>query len=58
MLINAGKTVRIEERGYAYTAEAYGIDNEGRLIVKVDDTGEEKKIIAGEVSVRGLYGYV
>ena len=32
--------------------------NEGRLIVKVDDTGEEKKIIAGEVSVRGLYGYV
>ena len=58
MLINAGKTVRIEERGDAYTAEAYGIDNEGRLIVKVDDTGEEKKIIAGEVSVRGLYGYV
>ena len=58
MLINAGKTVRIEERGEAYTAGAYGIDNEGRLIVKVDDTGEEKKIIAGEVSVRGLYGYV
>ena len=58
MLINAGKTVRIEEKGDAYTAEAYGIDNEGRLIVKVDDTGEEKKIIAGEVSVRGLYGYV
>ena len=26
MLINAGKTVRIEERGDAYTAEAYGID--------------------------------
>ena len=50
--------MRIEERGDAYTAEAYGIDNEGRLIVKVDDTGEEKKIIAGEVSVRGVYGYV
>lgn len=57
MLINAGRTVRIENGGNVYTAKAVGIDRCGRLEVK-DENGAESKVIAGEVSVRGLYGYV
>ncbi|MDO4556974.1 MAG: biotin--[acetyl-CoA-carboxylase] ligase, partial [Lachnospiraceae bacterium] len=34
-----------------------GIDEEGSLIV-CDENGQIEKIISGEVSVRGLYGYV
>lgn len=56
-LINAGREVRIIERNGEYTAAAAGIDEEGRLIVKKSD-GTVEKIVAGEVSVRGLYGYV
>ena len=36
---------------------AIGIDSQGRLIVE-DKNGQREKIISGEVSVRGLYGYV
>lgn len=57
MLINAGRTVRIENAGNVYTAEAVGIDSLGRLVVR-DENGLESEVIAGEVSVRGLYGYV
>lgn len=35
---------------------ARGIDEEGALLVEID--GKEKRIVSGEVSVRGLYGYV
>lgn len=35
---------------------AKGIDSEGALLVEID--GQIKKIVSGEVSVRGLYGYV
>ena len=34
-----------------------GIDRSGRLSVKKED-GTVVKVMAGEVSVRGLYGYV
>ncbi|MBR3769858.1 MAG: biotin--[Lachnospiraceae bacterium] len=33
-----------------------GIDAEGNLLVETE--GVVKKVYAGEVSVRGLYGYV
>jgi BirA family biotin operon repressor/biotin-[acetyl-CoA-carboxylase] ligase len=56
-LINAGREVRIIERDGEYTATAVGIDETGMLEVKLPD-GETKKIVSGEVSVRGLYGYV
>ena len=36
---------------------AVGINPEGGLVVK-DDDGNLKEIRSGEVSVRGLYGYV
>lgn len=56
-LINTGKEVKIIDADREYTAVADGIDECGRLVIKKDD-GSVEKIIAGEVSVRGLYGYV
>ena len=38
-------------------ATALGIDEEGRLLVK-DTNGKTVSVVAGEVSVRGLYSYV
>ncbi len=57
-LINAGRTVVITDRTDSYEAQTLGIDPEtGALVIRTDDAGI-KKINAGEVSVRGLYGYV
>lgn len=57
LLVNTGREVRVMEPGNEYTAYAVGVNEKGELLVKTDD-GEEKKIFAGEVSVRGIYGYV
>lgn len=57
MLVNVGKEVRVLEPEYEYTAYAQGINSEGELVVRTVE-GEEKRIYAGEVSVRGIYGYV
>ena len=57
MLVNVGKEVRVLEPGNEYTAYAQGINSEGELLVRTND-GQEKYIYAGEVSVRGIYGYV
>ena len=38
------------------TGVAKGIDKTGALLVEVD--GQTKRVVSGEVSVRGLYGYV
>ena len=55
-LANIGKPVRIEAREASYEAVACGITDRGELIVEAD--GERKIISTGEVSVRGIYGYV
>jgi BirA family biotin operon repressor/biotin-[acetyl-CoA-carboxylase] ligase len=57
MLVNADREVRVLEPGNEYTAYARGINSEGELLVRMSD-GEEKHVYAGEVSVRGIYGYV
>lgn len=57
LLINCGRQVQINENNDSYTAVAQGIDKFGRLIVEKED-GQKAEIMAGEVSVRGLYGYV
>lgn len=51
-----GKTVRIsgKEETVCYAKE---IDDNFGLVVKFSD-GTEKTVSSGEVSVRGLYGYV
>ena len=57
MLVNIGKQVRVLEPGNEYEAKAQGINEVGELVVE-KETGEVIAVYAGEVSVRGLYGYV
>lgn len=56
-LVNIGKQVQILSEGERKIRISYGIDEGGALIV-ADEYGKKEKIISGEVSVRGLYGYV
>ena len=56
-LVNKDKEVMVLGEKEPYKGTALGIDNEGELLVK-DTEGKVNKIYAGEVSVRGLYGYV
>jgi BirA family biotin operon repressor/biotin-[acetyl-CoA-carboxylase] ligase len=55
-LINCGQTVRVLDPKGEYEAVARGIIPSGALIVEKD--GQTREIISGEVSVRGVYGYV
>jgi BirA family biotin operon repressor/biotin-[acetyl-CoA-carboxylase] ligase len=57
MLINVGRQVRVTEQNGDFTGIAKGTNEKGELIVQKQD-GSEVCIAAGEVSVRGLYGYV
>ena len=57
MLVNCGCEVVIHEPGNEYEAVAVGINDQGELIVEKKD-GKQQNIYAGEVSVRGIYGYV
>ena len=55
-LINKGKQVKVLDPLGEYMGIAKGITDIGELIV--DTEGEEKYVSSGEVSVRGIYGYV
>ena len=55
-LVNVGKTVKILSKDNSYEAVAIGIDDDGELII--ERNGKQEKIMSGEVSVRGVYGYV
>ena len=55
--ITVGKAVRIFRAGEMHTARADGIGDDGSLLVTYDD-GTTGAVTAGEVSVRGLLGYV
>ena len=54
---NTGRQVRVLDPAGEYQGEALGIDSQGALLVKCSE-GEVKSVISGEVSVRGVYGYV
>ena len=56
-LINREKSVRVLDPKGEYEAVALGINELGELMVQKED-GTTEAIYAGEVSVRGLYGYV
>jgi BirA family biotin operon repressor/biotin-[acetyl-CoA-carboxylase] ligase len=56
-MVNAGKEVRILEPSGEYKGRALGINEKGELLVEMPD-GEVRHVISGEVSVRGIYGYV
>ena len=56
MLINRGREVLVLEPNCEYKALALGINESGELIVETED-GCKQGVYAGEVSVRGIYGY-
>lgn len=56
-LINAGAKVRVLDPQQEFEGVAQGIDNDGQLLVQKED-GSIVAVYAGEVSVRGVYGYV
>ena len=56
-LVNLGREVRVLDSAGEYTGTAEGINKEGELLVRLAD-GRCKQVYAGEVSVRGIYGYV
>lgn len=56
-LINIGRQVKLIRQNGEVIRTSRGIDAEGALIV-CDEDGQTEKVISGEVSVRGLYGYV
>ena len=56
MLVNLNKQVRVLEPTGEYRAMARGINDTGHLVVEKED-GWLCEVYAGEVSVRGLYGY-
>ena len=57
LLVNREKEVRILGAKEQYNAYALGVNKEGELLVRRGD-GTIEAVFAGEVSVRGVYGYV
>ena len=57
LLINRDRQVRVLDPKGEYDGVARGIRPTGELIVELPD-GELREVYAGEVSVRGIYGYV
>lgn len=56
-LISAGRSVRVLDPKGEFVGEALGINAKGELLVKKEN-GDVCSVYAGEVSVRGIYGYV
>ena len=57
-LVNRGKTVRVLDPRSPYEGVALGISDEGELLVQPDGEAEVREVGTGEVSVRGVMGYV
>lgn len=57
ILVNNQQKVKVLDVNQEFTGISAGITPKGELLVTKDD-GETVKIMAGEVSVRGFYGYV
>lgn len=57
LLINKDKRVKVLDPKQEWEGTARGINDKGELLVE-DAEGKLVEVYAGEVSVRGLYGYV
>lgn len=55
-LVNRGRSVRVLDPRNEYTGVAQGINQAGELLVQTEDG--IRHVSSGEVSVRGVYGYV
>ncbi len=56
-LVNVGKQVKVLDPKGEFEGIARGINASGELLIETPD-GKVAEIYAGEVSVRGMYGYV
>ena len=56
-MANKDRTVKVLDPAGEYQGVALGINEKGELLVKTD-SGHIRRIVSGEVSVRGIYGYV
>ncbi len=57
LLVNMDREVTVLDPKEAYNGIARGITRTGELVVELPD-GTCREVFAGEVSVRGIYGYV
>lgn len=57
MLVNRNREVRVLAPKGEYEGVSRGITHTGELLVELS-SGEIRKVMSGEVSVRGIYGYV
>jgi BirA family biotin operon repressor/biotin-[acetyl-CoA-carboxylase] ligase len=57
-LVNKGRTVRVLDPAGPFTGTAGGITDTGEMIVTPRAGGPDRIISSGEVSVRGVEGYV
>jgi BirA family biotin operon repressor/biotin-[acetyl-CoA-carboxylase] ligase len=57
LLEGIGGTVRVLEPGNEYNGISEGINMRGELLVRREN-GTVEAVYAGEVSVRGVYGYI
>lgn len=55
--VTLGKDIRLLASGEARCGHALDIDEDGGLVVRFSD-GHTESVQAGEVSVRGMYGYL
>ena len=56
LLVNCGRQVRVLDPLGEFEGKALGINERGELLVERE--GGAVKVSSGEVSVRGIYGYV
>lgn len=56
-MVNMDREIRVVEKKQEILGIARGITSKGELLVDTKD-GIQQRIVSGEVSVRGLYGYV
>ena len=57
-LVNRGRKVRVLDPQDPYEGTAMGITAGGELIVRPQDGSADREVSSGEVSVRGVMGYV
>ena len=58
LLVTRDREVRVLDPAGAFEGTALGINARGELLVRRADTGTVEQVYAGEVSVRGMLGYV
>ncbi len=57
LCLSLGREVRVVSADGDFTGRALDVDDEGELIVETQD-GSRRTVRSGEVSVRGLFGYL